>query len=133
MIVCVLDRLALSNAQTAQHARPKEFSAILNVAEEIRLELPPEVVFHHLPLRDFVPIPSQKMREAIRWISQHIATHRVLVCCNAGVGRSASVVIGYLCSVGFGYGEAVEFVARKKPDISTLPRLIETIEEALAP
>jgi hypothetical protein len=40
-------------------------------------------------------------------------------------------VIGYLCCVlGYGFGEAVEFVARRKADISTLPNLIKTIEEA---
>lgn len=52
-----------------------------------------------------------------------------MVFCNAGVGRSPSAVIGFFCSVlGYGFGEAVEFVARKKSDISILPNLIKTIE-----
>ena len=52
-----------------------------------------------------------------------------MVFCNAGIGRSPSVVIGYLCCVmGYSFGDAVEFVARRKPDISILPGLIRTIE-----
>jgi hypothetical protein len=40
-------------------------------------------------------------------------------------------VIGYLfCVLGYGFGEAVELVARKKFDISILPDLIRTVEEA---
>jgi protein-tyrosine phosphatase len=45
------------------------------------------------------------------------------------VGRSPSVVVAYLvCVEGYGYGEAVEFVAAKKPYMSTLPNLILSIE-----
>ncbi len=53
-----------------------------------------------------------------------------MVFCNAGIGRSLSVVIGYLCCImGYSFGDAVEFVARRKSDISILPGLIRTIED----
>jgi len=79
------------------------------------------------------PIPSKQMREAVEWIRDQIAEYKIMVFCNAGVGRSPSVVIGYLCCVlGYGFGEAVEFVARRKPEISILPNLIKTIEAVKA-
>jgi len=54
----------------------------------------------NLPVLDGEPV--EKMREAIGWIREHIASERVLAACHYGVGRSASVVTGYLCSLGFG-------------------------------
>ena len=72
------------------------------------------------------------MARAIKWISENIEKGKVvMVFCRMGIGRSSSVIIGYLMSRGFGFGQAVEFVARKKPHISILPELITTIEEAL--
>jgi protein-tyrosine phosphatase len=53
-----------------------------------------------------------------------------MVFCNAGIGRSPSVVIGYFCCyLGCSFGDAVQFVAKKKRDISILPELIRTIED----
>lgn len=50
--------------------------------------------------------------------------------CNAGVGRSPSIVIGYLCCLlNHGFGQSVQLVSRRKSDISILPNLIKTIEE----
>jgi hypothetical protein len=40
------------------------------------------------------------------------------------------VVIGYLCCfLKYSFGDAVELVAKRKPDISILPGLIRTIED----
>jgi len=76
------------------------------------------------------PIPSEQMKEAVEWIRDYIDRYKILAFCNAGVGRSPSVVIGYLCCFkGLSFGDAVEFVARRKPDISILPELIRTIED----
>jgi protein-tyrosine phosphatase len=59
-----------------------------------------------------------------------ISAHKVLVFCNAGVGRSPSVVVAYLCcKLGYGFGQAVEHVARRKPYMSILSNLILRIEE----
>ncbi len=75
------------------------------------------------------PIPEAQLQAAVEWIKVHINTHKIMVFCNAGIGRSPSVVVGYLCCVlGYGFGEAVELVAKKRPYMSTLPNLIKTIE-----
>ena len=72
------------------------------------------------------------MLEAIAWIQENIVSRKVLVFCRYGRGRSASVIIGYLCSTGLGYEDALRLVISKKPDISPLPELAETIRKALA-
>jgi len=103
-------------------------TSILNVAEEIDLKaLPPE--YRKIPLQDGKPIPPQRMREAIMWIRDHITSGKVLVGCHYGVGRSPSVVIGYLCSMGYGYVDALYLVSSKQTKVVPLPRLAETIRK----
>ena len=54
-----------------------------------------------------------------------------MVFCNAGVGRAPSVVVAYLCCIeGYGFGDAVEFAASRKPYMSILPDLILSINKA---
>jgi protein-tyrosine phosphatase len=124
----ILDRLAIGNCEEAQK-RCTEISALLGVAAERNIENT-DLLYHKIPIVDMRPIPMSQMREAVDWIRDHISEHKIMVFCNNGVGRSPSVVVGYLCCVlGYGFGEAVEFVARRKSDISILPNLIKTIEE----
>ena len=123
----VYDNLIVGPYEEAS-AEPEAFGALLNVAEE---HSTPETdrPAHKVPVIDMQPIPPDQLEEAIRWIDRHIAERHIYLFCNAGVGRSSSVAIGYLCCrEGFSFGEAVEHVARRKPDISPLPRLIESIE-----
>jgi len=125
----ILEQLAIGNYAEALNPSP-EISALLNVAAEKDLS-DMSVVYHKIPMVDMKPIPSEQMKEAVNWIRDHISKHKIMVFCNAGIGRSPSVVIGYLCCfLRYGFGEAIEFVARRKSDISILPNLIKTIEEA---
>ena len=75
------------------------------------------------------PIPSGQMNEAVQWIRSYRGPYKIMVFCNAGVGRSPSIVIGYLCCFGgYSFGDAVEFVTKMKPGISLLPDLVKTID-----
>lgn len=134
-MVFILERLAIGGAQEAQqlmNEKTKEIDAFLCVADNIGLKVDEHYIYKHIPIKDFQPIPAEKMAKAIKWISDHIKDHKIMVFCRMGIARSASVIIGYLASAGgLSFGEAVEFVARKKPHISILPELITTIEEAL--
>jgi protein-tyrosine phosphatase len=126
-MVFILDHLAVGSASEAAQ-RPGSVTAALCVAEEVELENPPPV-YHKVPMTDMVPIPATQLREALAWIDGHIRDHRILVFCNAGVGRSSSVAVAYLCGVlGYGFGTAVEMVARRKPRMSILPELITVID-----
>jgi protein-tyrosine phosphatase len=84
-------------------------------------------------MADKQPIPPEQLREAVEWIRDHIADHGILVYCNAGVGRSPSVVVAYLCCVlGFSFGEAVEYVARRKNAQASDPYLLKAAGAALS-
>lgn len=126
----VAERLALGNAADAA-APPSGVTALLCVAAE--LSTPPTSRGHKIPIIDFRPIPAIQLAEAVAWIEAQRPTQTVLVYCNAGVGRSTSVVVGYLCiAQGMGFGQAVEFVARKRPHMSILPELLTAIDRVRA-
>ena len=80
------------------------------------------------------PIPPSQLKEAIEWINTYIDRYMILVFCNAGVGRGApSVVIGYLCCYKhYRFDDAMVFVAKRKPHISTLPDLQRTINAVMS-
>lgn len=124
----ILANLAVGSTQDALNP-PPSITALLCVAEE--LDLPAEGrIYHKVPIADMRPIPAEQLREAVEWLRENLKGNMVMVFCNGGVGRSPSVVIAYLCCVlGLGFGEAVEFAARKKPYISTLPDLITSIDQ----
>lgn len=123
----ILDNLAIGSYEDA--LKPiSEITALLNVAKE--LDVDTLLLYHKVPIVDMQPIPPEQMKEAVEWIRDHIEWYKIMVFCNAGIGRSPSVVIGYLCCfLEYSFGDAVEFVARIKPDISILPELTRTIED----
>lgn len=113
---------------------------ILNVAEEIDVGRYGKLTgnrynglkYHKIPLVDGDPIPAKKMLEAIELIQRHIVAGKVLVACHYGLGRSTSIVIGYLCAAGMGYGEALNLVSSRRPGTDPMPDLKETIRKTLA-
>lgn len=125
----VLDNLAIGDSAEALHP-PAGIDALLCVAEEKDLPEPGRP-YRKVPIRDMQPIPPEQLREAVEWIRDTIGGRRIMVFCNAGVGRSPSVAVAYLCCVrGFSFGRAVEHVATRRPRMSTLPNLIRSIAEA---
>ena len=127
----ILEHLAIGNAADAQNAH-EHFDAFLNVASEVQIDpsLFGEKPYLKLAIDDMKPIPAFRLMEAAEYIDRHINTKRILVFCDGGVGRSPSVAIAYLCSKGMRFGQAVEFVAMRKPYMSILPDLIESIRKA---
>lgn len=125
----ILENLALGNIEDAENP-PQEITALLNVADDIELSKPARK-YYKISLKDGAPAPVEKMLEAIRWIEKNIISDKILVFCTFGAGRSASVVIGYLCSIGFDYPEAVKFILSKKRHVEPLPLLAKTIRMAL--
>jgi protein-tyrosine phosphatase len=124
----ILDNLAIGNYQDALNP-PSDINALLCVAQELDI-CKPALFYHKVPIVDMRPIPTEQLREAVEWIRVNLSDNTILVFCNAGVGRSPSVVIAYLCCIlGYSFGNAVEYVANKKPYMSILPNLIKSIEE----
>jgi len=124
----ILENLAIGDYEEALEP-PSEVNALLCVAEEIAVHKT-RCKYHKVPMADMQPIPPEQMREAVEWIRDNINDRNIMVFCNAGIGRSPSVVVAYICCVlGVSFGDAVEYVAVRKPYMSTLPNLIVTIEE----
>jgi protein-tyrosine phosphatase len=121
------DRLAVGNAQDA--ARPvRIMTAILNVAAESQIDPPPGLVYAWIPFKEFAEADPTLLKEAIEWLEQHEKNHRLMVCCRAGMGRSVSVVIAYLCVIkGVPYQDAVKEVTARRPGATPLPNLEGTI------
>jgi protein-tyrosine phosphatase len=124
----ILDNLAIGNYEEALQPS-SEIDALLCVAEERAIH-DTRCKYHKVPIVDMQPIPPEQMREAVEWIRDNINDRKIMVFCNAGIGRSPSVVIAYICCIlGVSFGEAVEYVAVRRPYMSTLPSLILPIEE----
>lgn len=124
----ILNDLAIGNFEESKNP-PDGVEALLSVAEEREI-IRTEYTSHHVPVIDMQPIPSEQLREAVQWIHDTIKQNRIMVFCNAGVGRSPSTVVAYLAVYhNMQFGEAVEFVARKKPYMSILPNLILSIDK----
>lgn len=128
-MISILERSAVGNLEDLENPGG-EIGSILKVAEEVEVNLP-RVKHYKISFKDGVRIPVEKMQEAIDWIREDIASEKVLVACHYGLGRPASVVIRYLCSLGFGYKEALDFVSSKGPGVNPIPGLEETIRESL--
>ncbi len=127
----ILEHLAVGNTADAESAF-EHFDAFLNVASEVHVD---PTIFGDKPylkvaIDDMKGIPAFRLMEVADFIDQHIETKRILVFCEGGVGRAPSVIVAYLCSKGMRFGQAVEFVATRKPYMSILPDLIESIRKA---
>jgi protein-tyrosine phosphatase len=125
-------RLLVGNIEDAAHP-PAQVGALLLVAEEQEISAPSWLAYAKIPFKEFGEPDASALCAAIDWIESHIADNRIMVCCRAGMGRSVSVVIAYLCCVEhLTYEGAVKLVLTRRPGGVPLPRLQETVEKVLA-
>ncbi len=123
----ITDRLAVGDSADA--ANPHWLmSAILNVASETTVLPPKGRTYHWIPFAEYAAADPLQLDEAVSWLEQHEKGNRLLICCRAGIGRSASVAIAYLCLVeGLPYSKAVALVTAQRPGALPLPELEATI------
>jgi protein-tyrosine phosphatase len=106
---------------------------LLFVAEEFEITPPDGIIFDRLSLKEFHEAHPQDVMKAVEWLERHASSQRVLVCCRAGMGRSVSMVIAYLCCVkGMQYTEAVNLLTTRRPGALPLPELERTIQNVRA-
>ncbi len=125
----ITDSLLVGNLDDAQDP-PPAIGALLFVAEEYAVRPPEWMDYARIPFKEFAPPQPDRLANAVQWIEDHLNQNRVMVCCRAGMGRSVSVVIAYLCCVqGMEYESAVKLVKTRRPGALPLPALKEVINE----
>jgi protein-tyrosine phosphatase len=125
----ITDQLLVGNIDDAQQP-PAVVGNLLLVAEELTVTPASWVDYHHIPLREFATADPAKLMEAVQWLEARAPKERALVCCRAGMGRSVSVVMAYLCCVeGRSYDDVLKLVMTRHPGAMPLPNLQAAIEQ----
>lgn len=127
----VTDRLLVGNADDARNP-PLGIEAVLFVAGDYDLRPPSGILFGRIPLVEFGEANPHDVLEAVDWLEEQLrVSRRLMVCCRAGMGRSVSMVIAYLCCVeGMAYTDALALLQARRPGATPLPNLELTIEQA---
>jgi protein-tyrosine phosphatase len=124
----ITERLFVGNIYDAEKP-PAQVGAVLLVAQEFTVDAPPSLAYGRIPLKEFGEAGSTKLAEAVEWIERHVVDNQVMVCCRAGMGRSVSVVMAYLCCVeDMAYDDALKLVMARRPGAMPLPNLEATIK-----
>lgn len=124
----ITEQLFVGNIyETAQP--PAQIGALLFVAEEYEIDLPQWLATGRIPLKEYGKADAGQLADAVAWIEGHVKESRVLVCCRAGMGRSVSVVMAYLCCIeGMSYADIVQLIMLRRPGAMPLPQLEEAIQ-----
>lgn len=128
----ITDSLLVGNLDDAQDP-PPVIGGLLFVAEEYAIRPPEWMDYARIPFKEFATPHPDLLAKAVQWIEDHVHHTRVMVCCRAGMGRSVSVVIAYLCCVqDMEYDSALKLVKTRRPGALPLPALKEVIDEVRA-
>lgn len=124
----ITEQLFVGNIYDAMQP-PAQIGALLLVAEEFHIDPPSWLAYARIPFRDFGEAEPSILADAVDWVERHMADNRVMVCCRAGMGRSVSVAMAYLCSVeGMAYPDVLKLVMDRRPGAMPLPHLDATIQ-----
>jgi protein-tyrosine phosphatase len=127
----ITDMLLVGNIHDAEEPSPT-ISALLLVAEEHDVTPPSWVTYAKIPLKEYGAPPVPELIKAVDWLEAHASDNRVMVCCRAGMSRSVSVVIAYLCCVqGMSYDDAAGLVLSRRPGAVPLPTLRVVIQKVI--
>ena len=111
-------------------APPSFITAVLWTALDSQISPPPNVVFSRLPLKEHTKPNPVDLEMGIQWLSRHLLNHHILVSCEVGFSRSASVIIAYLsCMHGLTFEKAHNLVTQKRPGTTPLPDLASIIQQ----
>jgi len=124
----ITDKLAVGNISDAENPSTS-IGALLMVAAELSIVPPAGVAYDKIPLKEYGEAGISSLDQAVAWIEAHLPENRVLVCCRAGMGRSVSVVLAYLCCAeDMAYPDALSLLLKRRPGAVPLPNLRCAIE-----
>jgi protein-tyrosine phosphatase len=125
----ITENLLVGNINDASEP-PSQVSAVLLVAAEFTIQLPSRLRYGRIPFSEYAEAEPLLLDRAVSWVEQHLSDNRVMVCCRAGMGRSVSVVMAYLCCVqGMTYEQVFKLVMTRRPGATPLPNLEEAIAQ----
>lgn len=125
----IMESLSVGNVTDAQKP-PPFISAVLWAALDPKISPPHGVLFARIPLREFTEADPIDIEAGVDWLSRYYPANSILIACRAGMGRSVSVVIAYLCCIkGMSFEEARQFVLDRHAGATPLPNLEQTIEK----
>ncbi|HKO29757.1 MAG TPA: dual specificity protein phosphatase [Nitrospiraceae bacterium] len=125
----ITETLLVGNINDAKDP-PVKIGALLLVAAEYTLESPDGLPSGRIPFLEYAEAKPLLLDRAVSWVERHMSERRVMVCCRAGMGRSVSVVMAYLCCVdGMPYDEVLSLVMKRRPGAMPLPNLEEAINQ----
>jgi protein-tyrosine phosphatase len=125
----ITETLLVGNINDAREP-PVKIGALLLVAGEFTLESSDGLSSGRIPFLEFAEAQPLQLDRAVSWVERHMSERGVMVCCRAGMGRSVSVVMAYLCCVqGMTYAEVLKLVLRRRPGAMPLPKLEEVIAQ----
>lgn len=132
----ILPHVYVGNFIAASNAEELEVDAILNMASELTLTLPPSssITYKKMGALDGAihPISDEILLEAVNWIDEQIqqGKKKILVHCRAGIGRSGSVSVAYCFykHPHWNYEQTLQYVWSKKADIYPHKHLQESLE-----
>ena len=125
----IMESLLVGNYSDAQKP-PPHITAVLWAALDPKISPPQGVLFARIPLREFTEADPIDIEAGVDWLTRQYPANCILIACRAGVGRSVSLVIAYLCcEKGMSYTDASQFVLARRPGATPLPNLEYTIEK----
>lgn len=125
----ITETLLVGNINDAKEP-PVKVGALLLVAAEYTLESPDWLPSGRIPFLEYAEAEPLLLDRAVSWVERHMSERRVMVCCRAGMGRSVSVAMAYLCCVeGMTYAEVLKLVLKRRPGAMPLPKLEEAITQ----
>jgi protein-tyrosine phosphatase len=125
----ITESLLVGNINDAKNPSVK-IGALLLVAAEYTLDSPSQLVSGKIPFSEYAEVEPRLLDQAVSWVEEHISGNRIMVCCRAGMGRSVSVVMAYLCCVqGMTYEQVFKLVMTRRPGATPLPNLEESITQ----
>ncbi len=126
----VADGVYIGGAQAAACASPLRKAAITRVLKLYYGDpyWPPDFRVCENPFPDGEPISRRQLDYGVSFVQEQVlAGRKVLVCCGAGISRSATVVLGYLLTSGRQLPDAWYLLKRRHPDASPAFPLWESL------
>lgn len=115
----VTDRIYVGGANSISVVAKRGISAVLDLRAEQKNEkivsASEHIEYLRINIKDKEPPSLDQLREAVSWIDSKLNNDRtILIQCNLGRGRSATIACGYLISIGIPLPRALTLMKQSR-------------------